>query len=361
MSFQEKISLTKRILLHSLSASWIPLLHKNLPDPKHIIVLFVDHFELAGKEPRLSKWLDRYPVLASRHKDADGRFPQHTWFYALDLMREDELALMRSLVDGGFGELELHLHHHFDTAESFYTKLSDGLDIFKKYGYMRPINNEKPGCFGFIHGNWSLDNSCGDALCGVNNEIELLQQAGCYADFTFPALYSKAQPPIINSIYYSVDDGNPASYFKGRRAEVGIIPSYKEFMIFEGPLAINWYDWRYIWHPIIEHGEIGITASHGDTKRIDAWVRQNIHVKGRSDWIFVKVFCHGGQDYDAVLGEATDRMFTYFESRYNDGNKYKLHYVTAREAFNIVRASESGLSGDPNQFRDFIIPHPSKR
>jgi len=328
---------------------------------KHILFLFVDHFELAGKAPRLSEWMTQYPLLASRHLDSDGRAPQHTWFYALDLIREDELALLRNLVDGRFGELELHWHHQYDTVDSFQNKLRNGLEIFNEYGYMRPIHKDKIGCFGFIHGNWSLDNACGDAFCGVNNEIELLQKAGCYGDFTFPALYSEAQPPIINSIYYVVDDEKPKSYFKGNIAEVGIKPGHNEFMIFEGPMTINWYDWRFIWHPLIETGEIGSSCSHGDPKRIDAWIRQHIHVKGRPEWIFVKIFCHGGQDHESVLGEHSEKMFSYLEDRYNDGKEYCLHYITAREAYNIVKAAEDGMTGNPDQYRDYVIPHPSKR
>ncbi len=38
-----------------------------------------------------------------------------------------------------------------------------------------------------------------------------------------------------------------------------------------------------------------------------------------------------------------------------------LHYVTAREAYNIVKAAEAGKSGDPNDYRDFEIPPPANR
>ena len=75
----------------------------------------------------------------------------------------------------------------------------------------------------------------------------------------------------------------------------------------------------------------------------------------------MKVFCHGAQDHEFVLGEETDDMFNYLESKYNDGKKYRLHYVTAREAYNIVRAAEDGKTGNPNQYRDYLIPHPLNR
>ncbi len=327
----------------------------------HVLFLFVDHFELAGKQPRLSEWMSRYPGLASKHADGDGSKPKHTWFYAMDLMREDELESLKTLVEDGLGEVELHWHHSHDTAESFRTKLRRGLELFQKHGFMLPNGNGKAGCFAFIHGNWSLNNSRGNEYCGVDNEIELLKEAGCYGDFTFPALHSAAQPNTINRIYYANFKPGLDGYAKGRRAELGKRENGDELMIFEGPLIINWQDWRFRWHPMIENGEIGRGSTHGDPKRIDAWIRAGIHVAGRPEWVFVKVFCHGGQDYQSVLGAETDRMFGYLEQRYNDGNDYKLHYVTAREAYNIVKAAEDGLSGDPGRFRDYVIPAPVGR
>lgn len=329
--------------------------------PTHVIFLFVDHYELAGKPPRLSEWMSRYPKLAAKHSDSHGVHPKHTWFYALDLLRESELLQLRSLVESDLGEVELHWHHDHDTTDSFLEKLREGLLVLQKYGFMRPVEKDKMGCFGFIHGNWSLNNARGEQYCGVDNEIELLKGAGCYGDFTFPALNSVAQPNKINSIYYADFTEGTRGYFEGRDAAVGKKAQDDEFMIFEGPLTINWNDWRFKWHPTIENGEIGQSLSHDDPIRIDSWVRQGIHVKGRPDWVFVKVFCHGGQDHESVLGDVTDRMFTYLESSYNDGTKYKLHYATAREAYNMAKAAEDGLSGDPNNFRDYLIPHPSKR
>lgn len=325
-------------------------------DTTHVIFLFVDHFEVAGKEPRLSEWVERYPRLARQHRDADGASPRHTWFYALDLLREDELDQLRPLVEAGLGEVELHWHHSHDTPDTFREKLLGGLARFQQHGFMAPREAGKAGCFGFVHGNWSLNNSRGAEFCGVDSEIQLLKGCGCYADFTFPALQTRAQPSALNTIHYASFAKGKAGYAQGRRAEVGRTEQEDEFMIFQGPLTVNWTDWRYRWHPMVEDGEVGRSNSHGDPKRIDAWIGAGIHVLGRPEWVFVKIFCHGGQDYRAVLGEETDRMFSYLEHRYNDGVRYRLHYVTAREAYNIVKAAEDGLSGDPGGFRDYVIP-----
>ena len=67
--------------------------------------------------------------------------------------------------------------------------------------------------YGFIHGNWALDNSRPDGRwCGVNNELDVLRETGCYADFTFPSAPSPTQPRKINSIYYAVDDPQPTPF-----------------------------------------------------------------------------------------------------------------------------------------------------
>jgi hypothetical protein len=44
------------------------------------------------------------------------------------------------------------------------------------------------------------------------------------------------------------------------------------------------------------------------------------------------------------------------EKTYNDGTHYVLHYVTAREAFNLARAAVDGKQGDPRQYYDYRIP-----
>jgi hypothetical protein len=328
---------------------------------KHIMFLFVDHFELAGKKDRLDAWMNIYPELALAHRDGDGCHPQHSWFYALDLLHEHEVKAIGQLVDSHLGEVELHWHHDHDNEESFRRKLRAGMETFHRHGHMLPHRSDRPSTFGFIHGNWSLDNSRGAEFCGVDNEIEVLLEEGCYGDFTFPALFSDGQPAISNRIYYARDNGSPKSYNSGVGAKVGRPPEADGLLILQGPLSINWKDWRFRWHPTFEDGDVGANATHGDPVRINSWIRRGIHVEGRPEWVFVKVFCHGAQDHAAVLGSASERMFSHLEAAYNDGHKYRLHYVSAREAFNIVRAAEDGKSGNPAQYRDYVIPPPAAR
>jgi hypothetical protein len=43
------------------------------------------------------------------------------------------------------------------------------------------------------------------------------------------------------------------------------------------------------------------------------------------------------------------------QGEFNDGRDWRLHYVSAREMFNLVRAAEAGAAGDPGPYRDFEV------
>jgi hypothetical protein len=72
------------------------------------------------------------------------------------------------------------------------------------------------------------------------------------------------------------------------------------------------------------------------------------------------VHTHGTQDrdIDALLGAPVDAMFGHLETKYNDGKNYVLHYVNSREQFNIIKAAEAGKAGNPNAYRDYVLPKP---
>ena len=85
-------------------------------------------------------------------------------------------------------------------------------------------------------------------------------------------------------------------------------------------------------------------------------------MRGRPDRIFIKLHCHGAADANrhALLGEDLERMFADAETRYNDGQRYRLHYVTAREMFNIVKATEANVALDIPAARDYILKPPGR-
>jgi hypothetical protein len=44
---------------------------------------------------------------------------------------------------------------------------------------------------------------------------------------------------------------------------------------------------------------------------------------------------------------------------FNDGERFRLHYVTAREMVNIIHAAEDGKTGNPGQYRNYRLPPPA--
>ncbi|MFZ1391997.1 MAG: hypothetical protein WAS23_10455 [Dokdonella sp.] len=337
--------------------------------PVHVLFCFVDHFEpMWGRadpvvqRQRVDRWCSDYRKMAGRHRDADGRHPQHGFFYPEEEYVEEHLSKIAALCADGFGEIEIHLHHDDDTPENFCLSMRRFCNtLHDKHGALSRDPRSGALAFAFIHGNWSLDNSRTDGRwCGINNELILLRELGCYADFTLPSAPSDTQTSTVNAIYYATDDpARPKSHDRGEPVRVGG-SAVGDLMIVQGPLALNWRSRRFGIIPRIENSDVRRSCPP-TPERVDAWIRTGIHVEGRTEWDFVKIHTHGTQegDMDTLLGEPVDAMHSYLESAYNDGRNYVLHYVTAREVYNIIKAAEAGKQGDPAQWRDFILPRPS--
>ena len=335
---------------------------------RHLMFCFVDHYEpawgkpdLAKERERVARWRRDLPRLCERHRDADGRPPVHTFFYPEEEYREEHLDALVELCRQGLGEIEIHLHHDNDTAENLRTTLSRFTELLASRHDALPRDpvTGQPR-WAFIHGNWALDNSHPSGRhCGVDNELIVLRETGCYADFTLPSAPDPCQTRTINRIHYAKDDpARPKSHDTGPRVKVGGRDE-GDLMIVQGPLGFRWKSRKWGLLPRIENSDIRAVAP-ASRDRIDAWVETGIHVEGRPEWIFVKIHTHGAEDedMDALLGKAMDEAHDYLESRYNDGAHWKLHYVSAREAYNIAKAAEAGLAGDPGQYRDHVIPRP---
>lgn len=352
---------------------WLPyfLWQKFLPQekaaaskPTHIFLCIADHFEpghanipAAMQEQRIKSWLKGYPRMALRHRDADGYLPQHTWFYP----PHHPLRFLNELValcKQGCGEIEMHLHHNRmqpfpEGPHTLESKIRKCLQDYGQYGIFRlPDGSSK---FAFVHGDWSLDNSRGKKFCGVNNEIEILKTCGCYADFTFPCAL-EAQPAMVNKIYYAKDNPNkPKSYNWGKEVRAGI-QAEADIMMVTGIIGIRWFSSSSKFKPSLEISNLD-SGDKPFPRRIDYWVRNAISIKGKPEWKFIKLHTHGAPEpaWDCLFGEAADSMFHYIESQYNDGKKYALHYVTARQMYNIIKAAEAGKDGNPDNYRNYLI------
>lgn len=351
-------------VLRSVRLLWIP----RVTGTTHIMFAFVDHFEPGNRNAdpekqsaRVDAWVDGYPLLASRHRDADGIPPQHTFFFPPHYDQFGHLEKLAGLCAQGFGEVEMHLHHDRqepwpDDEASLRKKICDCIESFSQCGIFCLPDGSKT--YGFIHGDWALANSRkGGVHCGVNDELTLLQETGCYADFTFP-VSNESQPWLANSFFYGQSSKErPKGYNAsadpvrvGKRAGKGLL-------LVQGILGLRWRSRTHSMKPSIEQSNISI-ADLPTAKRIDYWISKRIHLPGRPNWLFVKIHTHGAreEDREVLLGQMADDMYSYLESAYNDGKRYALHYVSAREMYNIIKAAEAGKDGNPHHYRDYLVP-----
>jgi hypothetical protein len=323
------------------------------PGPTHLFFLFADHFEPDWDVDRTREWAKRFRALAAHHVDSRGRPPQHTWFFPGEQIDPRILSILQQMVADDLGEVELHYHHSYDDATMLGNGLRSAIAEFQAYGFLKTITGKT--AFAFVHGNEGLDNADGE-YCGVNDELRVLRAFGCFADFTFPALYHDAQPPVVNRIYAARDDDQPKSY-RTAYPLIDLKRGRADLAIFEGPISIGLtWNARRLFVDVDDanvHAAVPVTPS-----RIRRWINARVHVPERPDWVFVKVFAHSistPEDEEEALGPNFDAALRELELNYNDGNRYVLHYVTAREAYNLAIAAAMGAKGPPEEYFDSEI------
>lgn len=327
----------------------------------HLIFLVCDHFEPrhgireeGQPAARMRAWRTGFHELQDECLRRHGLRPLHTWFYPPHHGEEHLPALARMAFEG-LGEIELHYHHQDDTAESLRRQLRDVLVRYHRAGLLLQTGSPPGRRFGFIHGDWALDNSASGRFCGVNDELSLLAELGCWGDLTMPST-NECQTRKVNSIYYAVGRPDRAkSHDRGEDARVGRTAP-PGLLLIQGPLGIGT---RGLLRPRMENANL-TSANWGDADRIRSWIDCHVHVRGRPEWLFIKLHTHGAveRDFDALFGERAKRMHATLAERYNDGRRFRLHYVTARQAFNLVRAAEQGAGGDPAQLLDWEVAPP---
>lgn len=330
----------------------------------HILFLVCDHYEPrhGATEPdqperRIATWHKEYGGMQAELRTRYGKSPVHTFFYPPHHGYE-HLPRLADMAHDGLGEVELHYHHRDDTPDSLRRALKESIGVYNAHGLLHESGSPPRSGFGFVHGDWALNNSCDGQYCGVNDEISILQELGCWADFTLPS-GNKCQTHKINSIYYGRGDPDlPKAHDSGPDARVGVAPP-AGLMLIQGPLAINW---NAPGHPRPENASL-TTHNWGRPDRVPVWLDANVHVKGRPEWLFVKLHTHGAieRDFDALFGERARSLHKVLNEQYDDGRDYRLHYVTARQTFNIAKAAEAGLDGDPSQYVDHVIAPPTTR
>ena len=314
---------------------------------KRLWVAHTDHFEPYGNTTlenayvRMAAWQKRWPAIAeAAPRDSTGRPPCFTFFYPQEEYDKGLLNIITELTRNGTADVEIHLHHFHDNAASFVAKM----ETFKKqlhedHGLLH--HHDGRLVFGFIHGNWALDNSHPEGFgCGVTGELQLLRDLGCYADFTMPSLPSPTQSRIVNSIYWT--KGDPA---RPRGFDVGVEASpgggrQGDLLMITGPLGIR-YRGRLL--PRLETGELA-SYDTPNAYRVKRWLDLAPRI---GEDIFLKLYGHTAREDNAGALLGTDQSPSTLATMYVDIHRaaqergLELHWVSA---FDMFRAVDSIVS-----------------
>jgi len=349
-------------------------LARNRPQGQvHIILAVADHFEPAivpedgrarvsynEQQRRLETWNREYPRLVDPWRDHDGRTFCHTYFYPAEQYDRGLLDQLASHCTEGWGEIEVHLHHGMDapdTAENTRRQLLEFRDaLTQNHGALSYLDDSPSPSYAFVHGNFALANSSNGEACGVDSEMQVLAETGCYADFTLPTgFFHPAQIGKINSLYEcSLPLNQRAAHRTGKDLGVGRRPTIFPLMV-QGPLLfdIRSRDRSHLLD--IENGAL-TRAKPPSIQRLQLWKRAAIQVAGRPDWLFIKLHCHSMDptQHNAVLGDAMRRFLQELVEGAQLRNEM-LHFVTAREMVNVILAACDGREGNPGDYRDYRL------
>jgi len=330
-----------------------------------VLLCITDHYEprwgkasTSTARARVENWVTTYPKLFKDFRDSDGRPPRHTFFYPVEKYEVEFLDSLAGLCHSGYGEVEIHLHHDADLSDNLRERLTEAKNLLReKHSLLSRHRRTGDTAYAFIHGNWALDNSLPDGRwCGVNNELDILRETGCYADFTLPSAPSPAQTRKINSIYYATEDPfRPKSHDWGIDAGSEVVPR-NALMLIQGPLLLDWTWRKWGLIPRIENGCIQENQPPS-LHRLNLWLEARIQVPTRPDWFFVKLYTHGATEENqaVLLGEPMVAFHRSLAELSNTEPYFRFHYVTAREMYNLARAAEAGWKGDVSQALDYEL------
>ena len=348
---------------------WLLPYLRQLTEPRkpvsRVFLAVTDHFEpfhltdRAGALARMNRWRAEYPSAIAGFRDSLGRGPRHSFFYPVEQYDREVVEHVASLGLETGGEVEMHLHHGRDTEATLRRKIEEGISRLGEHGLLSRHADGRPA-YGFVHGDWALANSGqGEICCGVPNEIQVLLETGCYADFTFPSAPDSSQPRKVNSLYYVKESGSPSALDHGDDVRIGRVSPANQLLLVQGVLALNWSRRKWGLLPRLENSDL--TERNPPTaERFQLWLQNAPRIEGKEDWAFVKLHSHGATPANSkvFLGQPI-REFHRTILEWADRAGISLCYVTAREMVNVIHAVEAGETEFSLGMLDYRYPRPA--
>jgi hypothetical protein len=327
---------------------------------RHVWLAIADHYEpfwnrvdLKTARQRVNIWRSRWPEIAANvTRDSADSPPRYTFFYPEEEYRPELLEPLAEMTHAGIADVEVHIHHDGEGRDDFIHRISTFCQVLvERHGLLRKVD----GCtrFGFIHGNWALDNSLPDGRwCGLNDEITVLRDLGCYADFTMPSGASPSQAKTINSVYWCTDDPRePKSYDHGTVVRRGKGQTGDLLMI-PGPFGLRWTG-RIL--PRMETGELA-AYDLPTAYRVRRWFDLAPRIGENA---FIKLYTHGAQEANmkALLNKGLRDLFALTREE-AERRGASIHFVSTWQMYCAIEAITRDC--DPQRvLRDRAVPSAS--
>ena len=177
-------------------------------------------------------------------------------------------------------------------------------------------------------GRWITRSLMNGEWCGLNGEIALLRDLGCYADFTMPSLPSAAKGRVVNQIYWCTNNGDnkPRSFDRGMRATVGG-GDQGDLLMINGPIGVRFHG-RLM--PRMKKGEIA-GYDMPTPSRVRQWFDRAPSI---GDDLFLKLYAHGAPEGNLrpLLNGGLRNLYTWLAEE-ADRRGIEIHWTTAWQMY----------------------------
>ena len=273
---------------------------------------------------------------------------------------------IRPLVTELGHEMQLHVHHEWWTqnalnvespiwkwvqAHSNHEMDERRLALFIKFACdtISAETGDVFGKWGFVHGNWAL-NASDDEICRIENEIDLMMQAGGFGDFTFPAGRRHCDPVGLDQPYTCLPEHGRKIYEKpeSQPKTIGFgshAMSDDRFFIWNSPIkaAQSSIDWYYA---------PNLKVFQDLDKLVGDWLEQSVCY---GDTLFLKTHAHsmnhryGLGTSDTPIPHAHPDIVRAFDHlmRVCDTGRIEFKLVTVNEVMHVLKAIDAAPSHDP--------------
>ena len=365
---------------------------------KHIIYMHADHFEMAGgyrveanKDPDILE--QKLVVLIEDFKKTKIK-PSlfvHPWF-GVRYQKEKVVITpsaasmvlkkyLKQLEDTG-ADINLHIHHErwtntdlviepwktllrenkVNDAQMLRTYIETSKEFFKEAG----IDMES---WGFVHGMWAL-NASDKRACNISNELIILNEHGCFGDFTFPAGRERCSPKMSGIFFVPPKKGrkvyniglpliprrnqlvNPKMFIVFYPTTRNVFTAIDSLLLHKGERAY-YYNTTLSPNTFAGKNTVGALCPEDPREIVQEWLLSSMVIDRT---LIIKTNAHSmNDDFWLIDGKVENKSPLFHPDhvermgileRFANKFEVEIHYLTARELYAFTKAIDKGKPSD---------------